>query len=559
LTKFSRPHESKMNAKPHAPNQSPKSNEELFSGMNSQMTHSQILQLQSMIGNRAVTQMLQSRQPDNRTGLPDQLKTGIENLSGIAMDDVKVHYNSPKPEQIEAHAYAMGTDIHVGAGQEKHLPHEAWHVVQQKQGKVKPTLQAKGKSINDDSMLEQEADRMGELAVSGQTKAAQPLSVQSVAPAAGVIQGKWIKDANGKIKEVSDRYRLKRGERIVDDPDEGLADDEREDDENEGTESEDDEAVQETKETKVQRKELAKEHSRFMKDPDDYVVKALDYSSSEEDLSAGSEDIANDIDKILSVKKSIKPSEIEHLTSLSDQLGKERKKGGSISKETFADIGAMHRDREGVVSVRDNRILHAAHRKIVPLAATKKKKVPIAYSAYRQKFNTAVPQALQGILKHNGPGFDKRVKKRLSAENRAHMEEMLSSGKVDLTNSDGKSAALEHKINKGGKFGYPEGQVRSRNLSLVNDDRKNRKGPHALMHSIKGAEGSGKTNYSALDDHAAGAIAAGIVLGKKRGRSDSDTSESSSDSDSDSKEEAHPKRKPQKRARPRGSDDSGND
>ncbi|QMV45049.1 DUF4157 domain-containing protein [Cohnella cholangitidis] len=558
-----------MNAKPHAPNQSPKSNEELFSGMNSQMTHSQILQLQSMIGNSAVTQMLQSGQPENRTGLPDQLKTGIENLSGIAMDDVKVHYNSPKPEQIEAHAYAMGTDIHVGAGQEKHLPHEAWHVVQQKQGKVRPTLQAKGKSINDDSMLEQEADRMGELAVSGQTKAAQPLSVQSVAPAAGVIQGKWIKDANGKIKEVSDRYRLKRGERIVDDPDEGLADDEREDDENEGTESEDDEAVQETKETKVRRKELAKEHSKFMKAPDDYVAKALDYSSSEEDLSAGSEDIANDFERLTSVKESIKSEEVKHLKDLSDRLGKERKRGGSISQGTFADIGAMHRDRPGVVSVRDNRILHAAHRDIVPLADTKKKKVPIPYSAYRKRFNTAVPKAIERIAEHNGPGFKERVMRRLSPKSKGELTKWLKSGKVDLSNSDGKSAALEHKINKGGKFGYPDGQVRSRNLSLVNDDRKDHKGPHALMHSIKGAEGSGKTNYSALDAHAAGAVAAGIVLGQKRRRSDSDTAESSSDSDSDTTESSSdsdsdskqppPKRKPPKRARPRGSDDSGND
>ncbi|HAP61901.1 MAG TPA: hypothetical protein DCR93_21180, partial [Cytophagales bacterium] len=36
-----------------------------------------------------------------------------------------------------------GTDIHLAPGQQKHLPHEAWHVVQQKQGRVKPTLQPK--------------------------------------------------------------------------------------------------------------------------------------------------------------------------------------------------------------------------------------------------------------------------------------------------------------------------------------------------------------------------------------------------------------------------------
>jgi hypothetical protein len=98
----------------------------------------------------------------NNTGLPDNLKSGIENLSGHAMDDVKVHYNSNKPAQLNAHAYAQGSEIHLASGQEKHLPHEAWHIVQQKQGRVKPTLQMKGKvSINDDAGLEKEADVMG--------------------------------------------------------------------------------------------------------------------------------------------------------------------------------------------------------------------------------------------------------------------------------------------------------------------------------------------------------------------------------------------------------------
>jgi hypothetical protein len=98
--------------------------------------------------------------PSNRTGLPDRLKAGIEHLSGLAMDDVRVRYNSPKPAQLQAHAYAEGADIHVGPGQEKHLAHEAWHVVQQKQGRVKPTLQMKGVAINDDAGLEREADAM---------------------------------------------------------------------------------------------------------------------------------------------------------------------------------------------------------------------------------------------------------------------------------------------------------------------------------------------------------------------------------------------------------------
>jgi len=103
-------------------------------------------------------------QQEQVTGLPDRLKAGIEALSGIAMDDVKVHYNSSKPAQMKALAYTQGTDIYLAPGQEKHLPHEAWHVVQQKKGRVEPTLQTKGVGVNDNPSLEQEATVMGQKA-----------------------------------------------------------------------------------------------------------------------------------------------------------------------------------------------------------------------------------------------------------------------------------------------------------------------------------------------------------------------------------------------------------
>ena len=110
----------------------------------------------------------QSSGKPNNTGLPDNLKSGIENLSGMSMDSVRVHYNSAQPAQLNALAYAQGTDIHVAPGQEQHLPHEAWHVVQQAQGRVQPTMQMKdGVPINDDRGLEREADVMGARALSG--------------------------------------------------------------------------------------------------------------------------------------------------------------------------------------------------------------------------------------------------------------------------------------------------------------------------------------------------------------------------------------------------------
>jgi hypothetical protein len=92
-----------------------------------------IAQLQAM-ADSFTTQKQPIQRKENKTGLPDNLKTGMENLSGMSLDDVKVHRNSDKPAQLQAHAFAQGTDIHLASGQEKHLPHEAWHVVQQKQG-----------------------------------------------------------------------------------------------------------------------------------------------------------------------------------------------------------------------------------------------------------------------------------------------------------------------------------------------------------------------------------------------------------------------------------------
>jgi len=106
---------------------------------------------------------------------------------------VTVHYNSTRPAKVRALAFTQGTDIYLRPTEEKQLQHEAWHVVQQKQGKVKPTRQSNGKAINDDQRLEREADVMGEKATrlglveakrreSGSTKDGTNLT--SIAPAA---------------------------------------------------------------------------------------------------------------------------------------------------------------------------------------------------------------------------------------------------------------------------------------------------------------------------------------------------------------------------------------
>ena len=97
--------------------------------------------------------------------LPVSLRQGMERISGVNLQRVRVHYNSHKPAQVQAHAYAQGEDIYLAPGQESHLPHELGHVVQQKMGMVEPTMVVNGVAVNDDPKLEQHATELGEMAV----------------------------------------------------------------------------------------------------------------------------------------------------------------------------------------------------------------------------------------------------------------------------------------------------------------------------------------------------------------------------------------------------------
>jgi hypothetical protein len=133
----------------------------------------------------------------NGTGLPGKLKTRIESLSGLSLDDVRVHFNSPRPTQLQAYAFTRGTEIHVAPGQERSLPHEAWHVVQQKKGRVKANGAIAGMPLNDDRGLEQEADGMGKRAMNA-TETAPRSSAGNAASnhrlSARVIQGDFWDD-----------------------------------------------------------------------------------------------------------------------------------------------------------------------------------------------------------------------------------------------------------------------------------------------------------------------------------------------------------------------------
>jgi hypothetical protein len=103
----------------------------------------------------------EARAQSRHDELPPKLRQGMEALSGVSLADVRVKRSSSAPGKFGAEAFARGSEIHLAPNQDRHLAHEAWHVVQQKLGRVRPNSQIAGVPINDDPALEKEADLMG--------------------------------------------------------------------------------------------------------------------------------------------------------------------------------------------------------------------------------------------------------------------------------------------------------------------------------------------------------------------------------------------------------------
>lgn len=72
----------------------------------------------------------------------------MESAFGADLSDVRVH-ETHQATMLGANAYTEGNNIHFAPGQydigtpagREMLAHEAWHVVQQKQGRVQPMPQ----------------------------------------------------------------------------------------------------------------------------------------------------------------------------------------------------------------------------------------------------------------------------------------------------------------------------------------------------------------------------------------------------------------------------------
>ncbi|HEX7842138.1 MAG TPA: DUF4157 domain-containing protein [Kofleriaceae bacterium] len=107
--------------------------------------------------------------------MPADVRAKMEGSLGADFSAVRIH-EGPQAAAMGALAYTQGTDIHFAPGQyqpssqagQELLGHELTHVVQQSQGRVNTTRQAKGVAINDDPGLEHEADVMGARAARGE-------------------------------------------------------------------------------------------------------------------------------------------------------------------------------------------------------------------------------------------------------------------------------------------------------------------------------------------------------------------------------------------------------
>lgn len=89
--------------------------------------------------------------------LPPAIQKEYEEKSGVLLDDIRVHYDSDKPELVDADAFCFGNKIYIAPGQEHNLRHEVGHAIQQKCSVVVPTKKQGNLPLNDSEVLENAA------------------------------------------------------------------------------------------------------------------------------------------------------------------------------------------------------------------------------------------------------------------------------------------------------------------------------------------------------------------------------------------------------------------
>lgn len=147
----------------------------------------------------------------NHTGIPDRMKQDFENRSGLSFDDVRIHYNSGRPARFQSLAYTQGTNVYIAPGQEKHLGHELGHVLQQKQGLVRPAIRYENALLNNDPYLENQADRFAAGSFTGYRSGGASWRSDVIQPKTEVILSPGYYDYNYDFRKGGFQNRVTVG------------------------------------------------------------------------------------------------------------------------------------------------------------------------------------------------------------------------------------------------------------------------------------------------------------------------------------------------------------
>jgi hypothetical protein len=145
--------------------------------------------------------------------MPGAVQAKMEDSFGADFSAVRIH-TGDQAQALGARAFTQGTSIHFAAGEydpgsqrgQELLGHELAHVVQQSQGRVQSTGQAKGMALNDDSSLEREADEMGARAARGEDAHARVTDATLPRQGGpGAVQGKGLDALSPAASQIIQR------------------------------------------------------------------------------------------------------------------------------------------------------------------------------------------------------------------------------------------------------------------------------------------------------------------------------------------------------------------
>jgi hypothetical protein len=171
-------------------------------------TVDRILAMQRGAGNRATGAALARR-------LDEDSERAMSAAFGVDMSPVRVVRDSGLPVGLGAQAVARGTEVHMAPGapgrgtdgERRLLAHELAHVVQQSEGRVRPTASVGDLEVSTDRGLEQDADAAAERVMRGEPAGAGEIAGLAGPPGPPVAQPWPPKDLDDAIRE---RTQLER-------------------------------------------------------------------------------------------------------------------------------------------------------------------------------------------------------------------------------------------------------------------------------------------------------------------------------------------------------------